>query len=345
MTKTINRGLLLLTLAHTIASADGPRLNLFIWSEYIDPQIVADFEKEFACKVNIDLYEDAESMLAKVQGGGVSLYDVIVPPDHLVPVLVNLKLLAPLRHENIPNLKNLDLQFARPPYDRENKYTVGYQWGTVGIFARQPTGKPLPQTWGLFFDPKLQPGSLILIDSVRDMLGAALKYKGCSLNSTDPKQLKAARELVLGAKQRSLGFEGSVGAKNRVLARAAQVAIVYSGEGVRGMSEDKETTYFIPQEGSQIWLDNLTVPAKAPHPDLEERFINYILDPKVGARLSAFTQYASPNRAARQFTRPEDLKNPTIYPPPEIRGKLEFLEDLGSQTRLYDEIWTQVKAR
>ncbi|MDB6023295.1 MAG: polyamine transporter substrate-binding protein [Pedosphaera sp.] len=322
------------------------KLNLFIWSEYIDPKIVSQFEQEQDCKVNIDLYEDAESMLAKMQGGGASLYDVVVPPDHIVPAMVKLNLLAPLRHENIPNLTNLDEKFTSPPYDRGNRFTVAYQWGTVGLFVRQPKGEPpLTPSWALFFDPAQQAGSFVLIDSVRDMIGAALKYNGCSLNSTDPKQLKAARDLVIEAKKRSIGFEGSVGAKNKVLAKTARVAIVYSGEGVRGMTEDKETVFLIPRECSQIWLDNLAVPAHAPHRELAEKFLNFILDAKIGAQLSAFTQFASPNQAARQFIPPADLNNPAIYPPAETMSKLEFLEDLGGKTRIYDEIWTQVKAK
>jgi spermidine/putrescine transport system substrate-binding protein len=327
-------------------SAAAPaRLNLFIWSEYIDPAIVSSFEKQFECRVNIDMYEDAESMLAKVQGGGVSLYDVAVPPDHLMPALIKLNLLAPLRHENIPNLKNLEEAFANPSYDRGNRYSVAYQWGTVGIFARQPEGQPLPQSWGLLFDPKLQPRSFVLIDSMRDMLGAALKYKGYGLNSTDPKQLKEARNLVLQAKKRSLGFDGSVGGRNKVLGKVAQAAIVYSGEGLRGMKEDPHTIYFIPREGSQIWLDNLVVLAQAPHRDLAEKFVNFILEPKIAAQLAGFTQYSSPNKAARPFLRPEDLQNQTLYPSESVRKNLEFLQDLGPATRLYDEIWTQVKAR
>jgi spermidine/putrescine transport system substrate-binding protein len=320
-------------------------LNLFIWSEYIDPAIVSDFEKQNDCRVNIDVYEDAESMLAKIQGGGVSLYDIAVPPDHMVSVMVKLRLLAPLRHENIPNLKNLEELFASPAYDPGNRYSAAYQWGTVGIFARKIDGKAPEQTWGLIFDPKLHPASFVLIDSVRDMLGAALKYKGYSLNSKDPKQLKEARDLVLSAKGRSLGFDGSVGGRNKVLSKVAQAAIVYSGEGLRGMKEDKETVYFVPKEGSQIWVDNLVILAQAPHRDLAEKFINFILDPKMGARLSNFTQYASPNKAARPLLRPEDLHNQTLYPGEDAGKKLEFLKDLGSASRLYDEIWTQIKAR
>jgi len=331
-------------LAHSIF-AESNKLNLFIWSEYIDPQIVKQFEKEFGCKVTLDVYEDAESMLAKIQGGGVSLYDVVVPPDHIVPAMVKLKLLAPLRHENIPNLKNLDEKFAGPPYDRANQFTVPYQWGTVGVYLRKAKNQTVEPTWGLFFDKQRQPGSFVLIDSVRDLLGAALKYKGHSLNSTDPAQLKEARDLILDAKRRCVGFDGSVGAKNKVLAKTARAAIVYSGEAVRGTADDADTIYFIPREGSQIWLDNLAVPAKAPHRDLAEKFINFILDAKVGAQLSNFTQFATPNHAARPFIKPEALNNPAIYPPPEAMAKLEFLEGLGANARLYDEIWTQIKAK
>jgi len=325
--------------------AESNKLNLFIWSEYIDPQIVKQFEKEFGCKVTLDVYEDAESMLAKIQGGGVSLYDVVVPPDHIVPAMVKLKLLAPLRHENIPNLKNLDEKFAGPPYDRANQFTVAYQWGTVGVYLRKAKDQTIEPTWGLFFDKQRQPGSFVLIDSVRDLLGAALKYKGHSLNSTDPAQLKEARDLILDAKRRCVGFDGSVGAKNKVLAKTARAAIVYSGEAVRGTADDANTIYFIPREGSQIWLDNLAVLAKAPHRDLAEKFINFILDAKVGAQLSNFTQFATPNHAARPFIKPEALNNPAIYPPPEAMAKLEFLEGLGANARLYDEIWTQIKAK
>ena len=336
--------ILCLCFAHSVF-AQSNRLNLFIWSEYIDPQIVKQFEKEFGCKVTLDVYEDAESMLSKIQGGGVSLYDVVVPPDHIVPAMVKLKLLAPLRHENIPNLKNLDEKFAGPPYDRANQFTVAYQWGTVGVYLRRARNEPIEPTWGIFFDKKQQPGSFVLIDSVRDLLGAALKYKGHSLNSTDPAQLKEARDLILDAKRRCVGFDGSVGAKNKVLAKTTRAAIVYSGEAVRGTADDADTIYFIPREGSQIWLDNLAVPAKAPHRDQAEKFINFILDARIGAQLSNFTQFATPNRPARRFIKPENLNNPAIYPPPEVMAKLEFLEDLGASTRLYDEIWTQIKAR
>ncbi len=320
-------------------------LRLFIWSEYIDPAVVADFEKAHRCKVVIDLYEDAESMMAKVQAAGGGTFDVVVPPDHMVEPMVKLKLLAPLRKDALPNLKHIDPKFLKTPFDRENKFTVPYQWGTVGIFARKTNGQAPEPTWGLIFDPKQAMAPCMLIDSMRDCIGAALKYRGFSFNSTKPAELKEARELVLAAKKRAVGFEGSVGSKSKVVSKTARAAIVYSGEGARGMAEDPETVYLIPREGSQIWVDNLAILANAPNKPLAEKFLNFVLDPQIAARISNFTQFSTPNLAARPQIQAKLLDNPAIYPPGEVMAKLEFLSDLGSNLRLYDEVWTQIKAR
>ncbi|MEO8430114.1 MAG: extracellular solute-binding protein [Acidobacteriota bacterium] len=329
----------------TRAAAPSHRLNLLMWSEYIDPKVVADFEKRFDCGVTLDVFEDAESMMAKLQQGGASLYDVITPSEDVVPVLRRLALVQEIRHANVPNLANLEPRFTSPQFDPDNRFTVPYQWGTVGIYVRRPAGESVPQTWGLFFDPARQPGAFLMIDNIREMIGAALKYRGHSLNSTDPRELLEARDLLLEAKRRSAGFEGGVGGKNRVLARGAVAAVAYNGDAVRGMRDDPETEFFVPDEGGEIWMDSLAIPAKAPHRDMAEKFINYILEPQTGARVSNFNQYATPNRASRLFIDPKDLANTAIYPPPETMGKLEFLHDLGPDLRLYDEIWSQVKSK
>ncbi|HOW64110.1 MAG TPA: spermidine/putrescine ABC transporter substrate-binding protein [Candidatus Paceibacterota bacterium] len=336
---------LLTSLAWNTAQAQANKLNLFIWSEYLDPSVVAEFEKKFDCKVTVDLYEDEAGMQAKLQGGGKALYDVVVPPDQTIPGLIKLKLLAPLRLENLPNLKNLEDRFINPPYDPGNKYSVAFQWGTVGLYVRKPKDIKLDPSWGILFDPAQQIGPFVLMDTARETIGAALKYKGYSLNSTDPAQLKEARELVLAAKRRSQGFENGVGGKNKVLAKGTMAAIVYNGDAVRGMSEDEETVFFVPREGGEIWVDNLAVPAKAPHRDMAEKFINFLLEPETAVKVAKFSQYASPNKAAKPLLGEEDLKNPAIYPPAEVMQKLEFLQDLGRKTRLYDEIWTQIKSK
>lgn len=337
--------LLIVCLLALPAFAARARLHLFIWSEYMDPAVVRAFEQQHACEVVMDLYEDDGAMMAKLQAGGAALYDVVVPPDHRVPGLVKLGLLAPLRHEKLPNLRHLDARFLKLSFDPANRYTVPYQWGTLGLFVRQRAGQPVPDSWAAVFDPQQQAGPFVLLDSARDLIGAALKFRGRGASVTDPAELKAVRDLLLDAKRRSLGFDGTVGGKNKVLDRLATAAVVYSGEGVRGMSADPETVYVIPKEGSLIWVDNLAVLSRAPHRDLAEQFINFCLEPEHGARISNFTQFATPNAAARRFIRPADLANPAIYPPQEVLVRLEFLEHLGAQSRLYDEVWTSVKAR
>lgn len=327
------------------AYAQKNKLNVFIWSEYIDPKIIEQFTKEFNCKVTVDLYEDNESMMAKLQGGGSSLYDIVVPSDYIIPALIRNGLLAPLRHENIPNMKNVDPKFGNREYDPGNKYTAPYQWGTVGLYVRRKAGETIDETWGLVFDAKKQIGPFLLMDDSRAMIGAALRYKGYTINTTDKKQLKEARDLLTEAKKRSLGFEGGVGAKNKVLAHVCRIGVVYNGDAVRGTKEDAETYYFVPKEGGEIWLDSLCIPSKAPNRAMAEKFINYILDAKIGAQLSNFNQYPTPNKAALDFITPADLKNPAIYPTPEMMQKLEFLKDLGSKTAWYDELWTSIKSR
>lgn len=338
------RAILLLITALALPLHAAGKLNLFIWSEYIDPAVVADFEKRFDCKVTLDFYEDESAMLAKLQGGGAAQYDVIVPPDHAVPALIARKLIAPLNKATLRNLTNIEPRFASPWYDTNNTFTVPYQWGTLGIYVRADR-KSVPDSWALLFDPKNQPGPFVLIDSMRDALGAALKFRGHSINSTNRAELLAARDLLIATKKRARGFEGGVGGKNKVLARELAAAICYSGDAARGMKEDPNTFYFIPREGSQIWMDNLAICARAPHRELAHHFLNYILDPQVGAKLADFNLYATPNRAARAFVKPDNLANPVIYPDQNTISRLEFLRDLGRNTRLYDEVWTQVKAK
>jgi spermidine/putrescine transport system substrate-binding protein len=336
---------LFLALSALLAPAANHKLNLFIWSEYIDPAIITEFEKRYDAKVTMDVYEDESAMLAKLQGGGAALYDVIVPPDHIVPALIKLNLIAPLRQENVPNLRHIDERFASPWYDPSNRYTVPYQWGTLGIYARKPQDKQYNESWALLFDAREQPGPFVLLDGMRDTLGAALKYTGHSVNATETRALLAARNVLIEAKKRSVGFEGGVGGKNRVLARTAVAAMAYSGDAMRGMKEDADTYYFIPREGSQIWVDNLAVCAKAPNRIVAERFLNFILDPQVGARLADYNQYATPNKAALAHVHADNLANPTIYPPPDVMKRLESLRDPGPARKIYDEIWTQIKAK
>lgn len=338
---------LVLVLSGTAMGAE-KTLNIFIWSEYMPPTMPKAFEKATGIKVKIDLYESNEEMLAKLQSGGVSQYDIVVPSDYIMPSMIKLGLLQPLGHSKIPNLKNLGSKFRNTTFDPGNKYSVGWQWGTVGLIYRKDRIKPSDaQSWSILFDPKKDPGPFCLLDSVREMMGITLRYLGYDFNSIKPNELKAASDLLIRTKKRGscLGFKGGVGGKNDVVANAAAAAIVYNGDAVRAIATDpKHLAFTVPREGSEIWLDNMCIPAKAPHPDAAYKWINWILEPKIGAWLSNYNHFATPNAAAKPFLDKKDLDNPAVWPTPEIMKTLSFTKDLGKNTRIVDEAWTRAKS-
>ncbi len=349
MKKVLFMVLAALILLPAMAWSGGGELKIFTWSEYMDEEnMPKDFERATGIKVQLDMYESNEEMMAKLQAGGLGQYDIIIPSDYIMPSLINLKLLTPLDHSKIPNLKNLGHKFANASFDPGNKYSVGWQWGTVGLMYNKAKLKDSDvASWAILFDPAKNPGSFYLIDSVREMLGIALVYLGYDFNSAIPAELKKASDLLIDTKKRSacLGFKGGVGGKNDVISGVADAAIVYNGDAIQTVSQEPEKYGFIvPKEGSEIWIDSMCIPAKAPNLEAAHKWINWILDPKVGASLSNYNQYATPNDAAIPFLTKEDLKNPGIWPTPEIMKTLHFVKDLGKDNYIIDQTWTRVKS-
>ncbi|GIW34100.1 PotD/PotF family extracellular solute-binding protein [Meiothermus sp.] len=330
-----------------LAFAQNNTLQLYTWTDYIDPAIVADFEKQTGLKVRITYYESNEEMQAKLQAGGVSQFDLVVPSDFIVPVLINLKLLQPLDKSKIPNLKNLEPKFTNPPFDPGNRYTVGYLWGTVGLMYRTDIFKTPPASWSVLFDPRQQKGPFTLMDSSREMLGIGLRYLGRSVNTTEPAQVKQALEAMLAAKRSRnfKGFQGGVSATKLLLANQIVAAVVYNQDALRVAEGNPRYGFTIPKEGSTLFIDSMAIPAKAPNPEAAHRFINFILDAKIGARLAEYQQSATPNAAAKKLLKPDMLGNPAIWPSEAQMKVLEFILDQGNKNRVLDEAWTQLKSR
>ncbi len=327
-------------------SAQNKTLNFFNWSEYIDPKIIKDFEKLEGVKVNQSVYEANEDMLAKLKQGGTKQYDVVVPSGYIVGAMVKQNLLRPLDAALIPNLKNLGAKFKSPDFDKGGKYTVAYFWGTTGVgYRKDKLPKGFDPSWALFFDPKKTPGSFQLLDDARPTIGAALKYLGKPFNSTNTADLKAALEVLRTAKAKSVGFGGSPDGKQKLLAGQIVMAIMFNSEAVRAAEEDPNIGYFIPKEGAEIWLDNLAIPKDAPNWQLAHKFINYLLDAKVAAKNANTTKNSTPVEAAKPFLEKAALNNPSVYPNAATLATLEYTQDVGVNQRLYDAVWTQLKAR
>lgn len=298
-------------------------LFAYNWPDYIDPTLIEEFEAEFDVEVIEDVYESDEALFAKLQSGAI--YDLVVPSDRIVGHLVDEGFLGPLQTEALPNLSNLRSRFADPPYDPGGAHSVAYLWGTVGLGVN-PGDSAADPTWALVFDQDnvaAYDSGISLLDDPRQTIGAALKYLGYSLNSTDAGELQEAADLVDGLDGLAVTFNGETYDQ---LVESGALAVAH-GSSDRLQSET--VSFVTPAEGAALWVRAMAVPANAEHPCTAHAFINHILEPANGAALSIYTGQASPNRAALPFVDPEILEDRSIYPAQDVEPRLEFLEDLG----------------
>ncbi|MEE8399549.1 MAG: spermidine/putrescine ABC transporter substrate-binding protein [Desulfobacterales bacterium] len=315
-------------------------LNLYNWSDYIGEDTISGFEKEFGVKVTYDTYEDNERLLAKLMSGATG-YDVVVPTSYMVDIMIKQKLLAPLNHENIPNLKGVTRELLDTPFDPGNRYSVPYQWGTTGFGYNSEKITGTVDSWDIFWDPRYK-GKITMLDEMRALFSVALKRLGYSLNSTSEKQLMEAKKLLLEQKSLLKAYI-SAPVKGLLISGEVWLAELWSGDVFMAKAENDAIEYCIPKEGCEVWTDNLVIPKSAPHKYTAEAWLNYNLRPDVSAGVSNTVHYASPVEGAKSFLNKADLKNPGIYPPAETLERLEFVTDVGEATRIYDRIWIELK--
>jgi spermidine/putrescine transport system substrate-binding protein len=317
-------------------------LSVYNWSTYIDPSVIQDFEQKYGVEVKYDTYESNDDLYTKLKPGNPG-YDVIFPSDYMVTIMGKENLVEELNLKNIPNLKNLDPKFLKAPFDPENKYSVPYQWGTMGFgYNVAKTGGEI-DSWKTVFDPKYK-GKVSLLDELRSMMGGILIYLGYDPNTTNPEEINKAKDFLLKHKDNIAAFAPDTG-QNLLDQGEVDIAVEWSGDIFQVMEENPDLRYAIPKEGTIIWIDNISIPKGAPHKELAEKFINYLLEPEVGAKVSNFIKYGSPNKVAveKGLINQEDLQNKAIYPSSETFAKLTYLKDVGEASKLYDQAWTEIK--
>jgi spermidine/putrescine transport system substrate-binding protein len=333
----------ILAVAACQKQAPAPKtVTVFMWSDYIDPALLERFEQDTGLKVVLDTYENTETMMSKVASAG-DQYDVVVVSDHAIRTMSGTGTFKPLDLTKIPNAKNVAARFRKPAYDPEGKYSLPYQWGTIGLIFRTDKLVEFVPRWSALLDPARQPGPIVLLDSMRDLMAAALISKGYSANTRSADELKTAGDLLTQARtKRMVGFYGSPDSVGKVLAGDAWIAMAYNGDAVARL--DDKTDFAVPVEGTVIWVDAMTVPAKAPNPAGAYTFMNFILDAQVGAQLSNYLAYATPNEASLPLIDPAVRDDIRVYPTDAQMARMQMLEDVGDATGLYDQIWTLVKA-
>ncbi|APZ41910.1 ABC transporter substrate-binding protein [Acidihalobacter ferrooxydans] len=344
--------LALMTALPTLASAQ-ETLNLFNWTEYMNPKIIKQFEKKYNVKVVQTYYSSNSELLAKLMAGGDSQYDVVVPSNYMIERMAAAGLLMKLDKSKLSNFKNLAPQFQNTPYDPHDAYAIPYQWGTTALAYDTRKFKNPPQTWGVLFDPKVNPSYpfALMGGSGQDTLHAACAYLGYTFGCDKISEWKAAAKLVLETKQRHnfTGFVDGTPALHQLEKGVIAAGIVYNGDLANEIESSPQATkyikYIIPKGGAEAWVDNMAIPAHAPNPGLAYKFINFILDAKIGAELSNWNVYASPNAAARPYL-DKVLQSSLVQPTPEEWKRLYYMPGLkGEKMKAYQAIWNAVRTQ
>ena len=341
----------------TVPADLAKELYIFNWADFIDEPLLKTYEQKYGVEIIYDTYASGEDLLAKLQAGATG-YDVVFVDDNLVTTFAELGLLAPIDHTNIPNLKNIDPKFLDTPRDPGTKYCAPYLWGTSGIAYRKDVfGDHPPDSWAFLFDPEMarkwsEAGGINLLNDQREVIGAALKYLGYSLNDTNEAHLQEAKEVILKVKPYIKSFNSEDYDETLLVPGEVVISHAWNGDVAQAASKtiDEATgespwAYVVPKEGGFIYQTGICVAAASQNKATAEHFINYLLEAHNAAANTNYTYYASSNAAAREFILPEILEDPTLYPSQEIMDQLEWGAPLGEAIFLYDRIWTEIKSQ
>ncbi len=333
----------------TLAKPTSTELNLYGWSDYVPQQMLDDFTAQYGIKVNYDTYSSNEEMLAKLQAGA-SGYDLVIPSDYTVTIMLKQDMLEPLDLGQIPNFANLDPRFTNKEYDPGNKYTIPYQWGTTAL-AYDKTKVPFePTKWSDLWDPRFK-GKLVMLDDSREVPGMVLQMLGFDKNSTDPAQLDQAKQKLIELKPNILLFN-SDDPETSLITGETWAGLVYNGNAALAKQQNPNIEYICPAEGCGLWFDNLAIPKGAPHPDAALAFLNFVLEPKESILITKEFPYSNPNAKALEYLKAND---PTTYdaymafsatnPPADFLAHAIEVKDVGDATTLYDTLWTDFKGQ
>jgi len=321
-------------------------INVYNWGEYIDEEVIDLFEKEYNINVNYETFATNEDMYVKLVSGA-GKYDVIIPSDYMIQKLINEGMLLELDFENIPNFEYIDNRFKNLPYDPENKYTVPYFWGTLGIvYNKNMVDEPV-DSWDILFDPKYA-GNIIMLDSMRDTIGVALRKLGYSINSTSPDELNEAMELLMEQKPLVQAYYVDE-IKDVMINGEAALALTWSGDAIDIYLEGVDYIgYAVPKEGTNLWFDCMAVPATSQHKKEAEMFINFMTDPEISYKNTSYVGYATCNKETlrrMQEENPDITEMASYWPGDEILDRCEVFNDLGEYQSLYNNVWTRLQAK
>lgn len=323
-------------------STIGGELHIFNWEDYFAPTTLEDFETEFGINVYLDTFADEEEMLSVV-GSDPSRYDVIFATDSTIGEMIMLRLLAELDQDNIPNLTNIDPAFLDQPWDPGNKHSVPYAWGSTGVIYNVKYVEPQEESWSVSQDPALA-GRVALDSDPYVAVALTLKFLGFPLNSRDRNQLDEAVMVLREQQPILVGFLDATTIRDQMISEELWAAQLYTGDAAFAIEENEDLAFFIPKEGSDVYVDTMAITRDAGNKAAAELFINYILRPDVHAAIGDYTGYPVPNEAALEqgLIDPEVLSDETVYPDIDLLEPWEIFD--GETRSLWNEAWAEVQA-
>ena len=335
-------------------SADGGELYVYNWGEYIDEDVISQFEEETGITVVYDLFETNEEMYPVIEAGAVN-YDVVCPSDYMIQKMRENDLMAELNFDNIPNIDQIDPAYMEmsQAFDPENKYSVPYCWGTVGILYNtkllDELGVPAPTKWADLWDERLS-GEILMQDSVRDAFMVALKKDGYSMNSESKDELEQAKQELIDQKPLVQAYVIDQ-VRDKMIGGEAAVGVIYSGEMLYIQDEavslglDYDLEYVIPEEGTNLWLDSWVIPKNAKNKENAEKWIDFMCRPEIAKANFEYITYPTPNKGAFELLDEDMQNNKAVFPDIDSLKDSEVYQYLGDDTdAIYNELWKEVKA-
>ncbi len=327
-------------------AADEVTINVYNWGEYIDMETLEMFEEANpGIKVNYSTFDSNESMYSKVLSGAAN-YDVVIPSDYMIAKMIGADMLAELDFDNIPNYRNIGEAYRGLEYDPENKYSVPYTWGTVVVIYNEKYVDPADvekESIELLWNEKYA-GKILMFDNPRDAFGIALTSLGYSMNTTDQSQWREAADRLSAQKPLVQAYVMDA-IFDKMESEEAWIAPYYAGDGLIIQEENENVKFYIPSEGTNMFVDAMCVLKSSEHKAEAEAFINFMCEPEIAALNADAIGYASPNEAALELIDPEIVENELIYTPTEyLDAHTEVFADLPAEIQmLQGNLWTSLK--
>lgn len=317
-------------------------LTIYNWGDYIDPELITRFESETGIKVIYQTFDSNEAMMTKIKQGGTT-YDISIPSEYAIDKMKAEGLLQPIDHSKLPNLQYIDPRFLGLSFDPDNEYSIPYFWGTVGIiYNPELVGDITFESWNDLWDDRLK-NNVFLLDGAREVIGMGLNSLGYSLNDTNEAHLQEALKKL---SELTPNVKAIVGDEIKLLMASEEAAagLVWSGDASEIMDDNEKLDYIVPEEGSNLWFDNIVIPSTARNVDGAHQFINFMLDPEVAAQNADYVGYSTPNFAALELLDEEVSSDERFYPDEELTARLEVYKNLGPRMLShYNDLFLEFK--